>query len=67
MLGRRPLLIAGGLVFALLPFTYVGVASLGMLIALRFVHGAATAIFGPVASVIERSSSLQTSMSYAER
>ena len=50
MLGRRPLLVAGGLVFALLPFTYLGVASLGGLIALRFVHGAATAIFGPVAS-----------------
>jgi DHA1 family multidrug resistance protein-like MFS transporter len=50
ILGRRPLLVAGGLVFALLPFTYLGVASLGALIALRFIHGAATAIFGPVAS-----------------
>ena len=50
VLGRRPLLVAGGLVFALLPFTYLGVASLGTLIALRFIHGAATAIFGPVAS-----------------
>lgn len=50
VLGRRPLLVAGGLVFAVMPFTYVGVASLGALVALRFVHGAATAIFGPVAS-----------------
>lgn len=50
VLGRRPLLIAGGLVFALLPFTYLGVASLVALVALRFVHGAATAIFGPVAA-----------------
>jgi MFS family permease len=50
VLGRRPLLVAGGLVFAVLPFTYLGVASLGALIALRFIHGAATAIFGPVAS-----------------
>jgi MFS transporter, DHA1 family, multidrug resistance protein len=50
VLGRRPLLVAGALVFALLPFTYLGVASLGALIALRFMHGAATAIFGPVAS-----------------
>ncbi len=50
VLGRRPLLLAGTLVFAVLPFTYLGVASLGVLIALRFVHGSATAIFGPVAS-----------------
>jgi DHA1 family multidrug resistance protein-like MFS transporter len=50
VLGRRPLLVAGGLVFALLPFTYLGVATLGGLVALRFIHGAATAIFGPVAS-----------------
>lgn len=50
VLGRRPLLIAGALVFATLPFTYIGVSTLGALIALRFVHGSATAIFGPVAS-----------------
>ena len=50
VLGRRPLLVAGGLVFALLPLTYLGVGSLGALVALRFVHGSATAIFGPVAS-----------------
>jgi MFS family permease len=50
VLGRRPLLVAGTVVFATLPFTYLGVASLGALLALRFIHGAATAIFGPVAS-----------------
>ena len=50
LLGRRPLLLLGTVVFATMPFTYIGVASLGVLIALRFVHGAATAIFGPVAS-----------------
>lgn len=50
VLGRRPLLIAGSLVFALMPFLYLGVASLGALIVLRFIHGSATAIFGPVAS-----------------
>src|SRR5262245_48869231 len=33
VLGRRPLLIAGGLVFALLPLGYLGVASLGALVA----------------------------------
>jgi DHA1 family multidrug resistance protein-like MFS transporter len=50
VLGRRPLLLLGTVVFATMPFTYLGVASLCALIAVRFVHGAATAIFGPVAS-----------------
>lgn len=48
--GRRPLLVAGALVFAGMPFAYLGVSTLGALVALRFVHGGATAIFGPVAS-----------------
>ncbi len=50
ILGRRPLLVSGALVFATLPFTYLGVSTLAVLILLRFVHGSATAIFGPVAS-----------------
>lgn len=50
ILGRRPLLLVGALVFATLPFTYLGVSTLAALIILRFVHGSATAIFGPVAS-----------------
>lgn len=33
-----------------MPFSYLAAASLGVLVALRFVHGSATAIFGPVAS-----------------
>ncbi|HEY7500223.1 MAG TPA: MFS transporter [Vicinamibacterales bacterium] len=50
ILGRRRLLIAAAIVFAILPFTYLGVATLTTLVALRFVHGSATAIFSPVAS-----------------
>jgi DHA1 family multidrug resistance protein-like MFS transporter len=50
VIGRRPFLIAGGLVFALMPFAYLGVATLGALLALRFAHGSATAIFNPVVS-----------------
>jgi MFS transporter, DHA1 family, multidrug resistance protein len=50
VLGRRPLLVAGALVFALMPFGYLGGATLAGLVALRLVHGSATAIFGPVAS-----------------
>jgi MFS transporter, DHA1 family, multidrug resistance protein len=48
--GRRLLLVAGALVFATLPFTYLAVTTLVALVMLRFVHGLATAIFGPVAS-----------------
>lgn len=50
VIGRRTLLLAGVLIFALLPFAYLPVATLAMLVALRIVHGGATAIFGPVAS-----------------
>lgn len=48
--GRRRLLLAGALVFASLPFMYLVASTLAVLVLLRFVHGAATAIFGPVAS-----------------
>jgi MFS family permease len=50
LFGRRRLLLAGALVFASLPYTYLAVSTLALLVALRFVHGSATAIFGPVAS-----------------
>ena len=50
VLGRRPLLLAGAAVFALMPFAYLAVASLAGLIVVRVLHGNATAIFGPVAS-----------------
>lgn len=48
--GRRRLLLAGAVVFATLPFTYLLASTLVVLVLLRFVHGSATAIFGPVAS-----------------
>jgi MFS family permease len=50
LLGRQRLLIMGALVFATLPFTYLAVSTLAWLVVLRFLHGSATAIFGPVAS-----------------
>ena len=50
LFGRRRLLVAGSLVFATLPFTYLAVSTLAWVVVLRFVHGSATAIFGPVAS-----------------
>jgi MFS transporter, DHA1 family, multidrug resistance protein len=50
VVGRRLLLVVGAAVFAVMPFTYLAVSGLGLLIGLRLVHGGATAIFGPVAS-----------------
>jgi MFS transporter, DHA1 family, multidrug resistance protein len=50
--GRRVLLRLGAVFFALPPFLYVFVHSAGALLALRFVHGMATAIYGPVASAV---------------
>lgn len=50
LLGRRRLLMAGALVFAVMPFAYLCVASLALLVVVRILHGHATAIFGPVAS-----------------
>ena len=50
LLGRRALLIAGALVFAVMPFTYLAVSGVALLIVLRALHGSATAIFSPVAS-----------------
>jgi DHA1 family multidrug resistance protein-like MFS transporter len=50
VVGRMPLLLTAAIVFAVMPFGYLAAGSLGTLIALRFVHGSATAIMGPVMS-----------------
>lgn len=50
VVGRRPLLLGGALVFALVPLVYLKVTTLAGLLVVRFLHGHATAIFGPVAS-----------------
>jgi len=49
LVGRRVMLIAGLAVFALVPFAYLLVSGTGGLLVVRFVHGFATAIYGPVA------------------
>lgn len=49
ILGRSTLLRLGVLAFCLPPFVYPFVSDLGALTLLRFVHGLATAIFGPIA------------------
>jgi MFS transporter, DHA1 family, multidrug resistance protein len=50
LLGRRRLLLTGAVIFAALPFTYLAVSTLPLLVLLRAAHGSATAIFGPVAA-----------------
>jgi MFS family permease len=50
LFGRRRLLLCGAAVFATLPFTYLFASTLAVLVLLRFVHGSATALFGPVAA-----------------
>lgn len=47
--GRKALLLSGLAVYAFVPFAYLPVAALAWLIAVRFVHGSASAVFGPVA------------------
>lgn len=50
VLGRGTVLLAGAVVFATLPFTYLAVSGLAALVVVRAVHGSATALFSPVVS-----------------
>jgi MFS family permease len=50
VLGRKRMMVLGGLFFAGPPFLYPLIHDPWSLLALRFIHGCATAIFSPVAS-----------------
>jgi len=50
--GRRKILFAATLIFGLMPFTYYLVNDYKFLIVIRFFHGFATAIYGPVAMAV---------------
>jgi MFS family permease len=50
VLGRKRMMVLGSLFFAAPPFLYPFIHDPWSLLALRFVHGGATAIFSPVAS-----------------
>jgi MFS family permease len=52
ILGRKRMLFLGCLFFAVPPFLYPLVHSAGPLLALRLLHGLATAIFSPVAAAM---------------
>lgn len=50
VLGRKPLLLTAAIVFAAMPFSYLAIGSLIVLMIARGIHGSATAIMGPVMS-----------------
>jgi MFS family permease len=52
LIGRKKTLLAGLVVFAVIPFTYLLVKNYQLLILIRFLHGFATAIYGPVAMAV---------------
>lgn len=52
LIGRQKTLLAGLVVFAVMPFTYLLVGNYQFLILIRFLHGFATAIYGPVAMAV---------------
>ena len=51
-LGKKKLLVTSALVFTTAPLLYLIISNAWMLIPVRFFHGMATAILGPVASAI---------------
>jgi MFS transporter, DHA1 family, multidrug resistance protein len=52
VIGRTRTLFMGLAVFALVPFAYLWVSSYEALVTVRFLHGFATAIYGPVAMAV---------------
>ncbi|HNX18028.1 MAG TPA: MFS transporter [Methanoregula sp.] len=50
--GRKRLLVLSGAVFLIAPFLYLFITSPAWLIPVRFLHGTATAILGPVISAV---------------
>lgn len=52
VVGRRRTLLLGLAVFAFVPLAYLWVSSYAALVVVRFLHGFATAIYGPVAMAV---------------
>ncbi len=52
IIGRKKTIFVGLLVFATMPFTYLFVKDYYLLIVIRFIHGFATSIYGPVSMAI---------------
>ena len=52
VIGRKKTMLIGLLFFAFMPFAYLLVKDYTLLIIIRFVHGLATAIYGPVSMAV---------------
>lgn len=52
IIGRKRTMMIGLLFFAFMPFTYLLVKDYNLLIIIRFLHGLATAIYGPVSMAV---------------
>ena len=52
VIGRRRTMLAGLVVFGLMPFAYLFITDYAALVVVRFLHGLATAIYGPVAMAV---------------
>jgi len=52
VIGRKRTMLIGLLFFAFMPYTYLLVKDYSLLIVIRFLHGLATAIYGPVAMAV---------------
>jgi MFS transporter, DHA1 family, multidrug resistance protein len=52
VIGRKRTMLIGLVVFAVMPFTYLMVRDYQLLIVIRFIHGLATAVYGPVSMAV---------------
>ena len=52
IIGRRRTMLAGLCFFAIIPFTYFFISTYNQLVIVRFLHGFATAVYGPVAMAV---------------
>src|SRR4030043_1230578 len=52
VIGRKRTMLIGLLFFAFMPFAYLWVRDYSLLIIIRFAHGLATAIYGPVSMAV---------------
>lgn len=52
VIGRKKTMLIGLVVFAVMPFTYLLIKDYQLLIVIRFIHGLATAVYGPVSMAV---------------
>ncbi len=52
VIGRKKTMLIGLVVFAVVPFAYLFIRDYSLLILIRFIHGFATAVYGPVSMAV---------------